>query len=74
MPTHTIMDHTGHTEKVWDKADVVGVEEAMQRFEKMTRDGYTAVAVAPEGAPGRRLDKFDPNVEETMFIPRLVGG
>lgn len=26
MPTHKIMDHNGHSEKVWDKADVVSTE------------------------------------------------
>lgn len=73
MPKHMIMDHTGHTEKVWDRADVVGEEDARKRFEDLTRTGYAAVVPGPDGQPGSLIKAFDPEVD-VLFVPQLIGG
>jgi hypothetical protein len=32
------------------------------------------VALAKDGGQGRLVGRFDPQVEETLFIPQLQGG
>jgi hypothetical protein len=32
------------------------------------------VALGSGGSPGKVLDKFDPTVERTLFMPQLQGG
>ena len=73
MPRHMVMDHTGHDEKVWDKADVVGTQEAAKRFAELNSAGYTAVVPGPDGSPGTVIKAFDPDAD-VLFVPRLVGG
>lgn len=74
MPVHKVMDMTGHTEKAWEKSDVVSVEEAEKRFKELTGKGFTAIAPGKNGEPGRIMRKFDPEVETTVFQPQLQGG
>jgi hypothetical protein len=40
----------------------------------LTGKGFRAVALGKDGNPGTLLDKFDPLVERTLFIPQLQGG
>jgi hypothetical protein len=44
------------------------------RFKKLTKDGFRAVAPGKSGQQGRLLSAFDPEVDETLFIPPLQGG
>lgn len=74
MPTHKILDRTGHTEKAWDKADKVSMAEAEKRFKELTGKGFMAWEPGKDGTPGRQLKSFDPNVETTLFQPALQGG
>lgn len=74
MPKQQIMDHTGHTTEAWDKADVVGIKDAEARFKELTGRGFVAIEPGKDGAPGRMLKKFDPEVETTLFQPQLQGG
>lgn len=74
MPKQLIMDHTGHSEKVFDKADKVSMDEAERRFAELTGKGFRAVALGQSGEPGEIIKGFDPNVEQTLFIPQLIGG
>jgi hypothetical protein len=73
MPVQIVMDHNGDTQHKFDTADLKQVEEAEERFKKLTGLGFTAAARLGEGN-SRVLKTFDPAVEETLFIPRLVGG
>ena len=43
-------------------------------FDALTKRGFRAVALGKDGQPGTLLRAFDPKVEETLFIPQLVGG
>ena len=74
MPKQLIMDHTGHSEKVFDRADTVSVAEAERRFAELTGRGFRAVALGQGGEPGEIMKTFDPAVEQTLFIPQLMGG
>ena len=75
MPIQKIMNPVeGHAEHQFDIKDAVSLEEAEKRFEELTGRGFSVVEPGQNGQPGRRLDRFDPTVEETIFIPALKGG
>lgn len=67
------MDSTGHTTVTFDPANTTQVAAAKQRFDEYKADGYSAAQRIGEGT-SRLLREFDPSVEETLFIPRVVGG
>ncbi|MDB5604074.1 MAG: hypothetical protein JWP25_974 [Bradyrhizobium sp.] len=73
MATQIVMDHTGDTRHYFDANDAQALAKAEKRFEELTSAGFTAAARI---APGEvaKLGSFDPTVEETLFLPRLVGG
>lgn len=73
MPKQLVMDQTGHTEHVFDKANVVALEEAERRFAELTGSGFTAAARTGAGQ-SKLIKQFDPSVEETLFVPPLQGG
>jgi hypothetical protein len=64
MALQIVMDRTGDTRHEFDASDATGVALAEERFRQLTGKGFRAVA----------LGKYDPNVEETLFIPQLQGG
>jgi predicted RNA binding protein YcfA (HicA-like mRNA interferase family) len=68
-----IMDHTGHTDKDWDKADQVSVKAAEARFNELTRKGYFAARQEPDGSH-TQLQTFDPEAETIVLRPQLIGG
>ena len=75
MPIQKIMDPVeGHSEHQVDINDIMSLAAAHTRFKLLTRRGFSVVEPGQNGQPARRLDKFDPTVEETIFIPRLKGG
>jgi hypothetical protein len=73
MATQIVMDHTGDTRHYFDANDVEALAKAEERFKQLTGMGFTA---AVRNGPGdvTRIRSFDPNAEETLFFPRLVGG
>jgi hypothetical protein len=73
MSALLVMDQTGHSTFEFDPADNAAVAEAMEKFEALIEQGYTA---AERTGPGtqRPVKQFDPNRTETLFHPRLVGG
>ena len=75
MPIQQIMDpYEGHAEHQFDVEDFVSLKEAEKRFKELTGRGFSAVEPGRNGKVGRRLDKFDPTVPETIFIPALQSG
>lgn len=74
MPKHNVLDHHGHSTFEFAAADTVAVKEAEQRFKELTGKGYWASEPGPNGAPGKLVKSFDPNVETTNFMPMLIGG
>lgn len=47
--------------------------EAERIFEEQLRRGATAFIVATD-ATARRLDRFDPEADQIVTVPRVVGG
>jgi hypothetical protein len=73
MATQIVMDHTGDRRYPFDPQNAEAVAKAEERFKELTGAGYFAAARTSAGE-SHRLKSFDPNVEETLFFPRLVGG
>ena len=74
MGVHIVMDRSGDTRHTFDVSDQAAIALAEERFRKLTNGGFTAVALGKDGAPGTLVRAFNPNVEETLFIPQLQGG
>ena len=73
MATQIVMDRTGDTGHNFDAKNADALLKAEERFRELTGAGFTA---AVRTASGEAVVKrtFDPNAEETLFFPRLVGG
>jgi hypothetical protein len=74
MGVQIVMDGSGDTKHVFNAADLASIAEAERRFQELTGKGFRAVALAPNSGSGELIDRFDPTVEETLFIPQLKGG
>ncbi len=73
MAIQIVMDRTGDSRHHFDPNDEKELANAEQRFRELTAAGFTA---AVRTGPGHvsRIRSFDPNAEETVFFPRLIGG
>jgi hypothetical protein len=75
MPLHIVMDHRGDTRHVFELSNARALADAEARFKELTGKGYRAVRPGKEeGQAGQLLSRFDPNVNEVVFIPPLEGG
>jgi hypothetical protein len=73
MHTQIIMDVTGDTRHQFDPDDLHSLAEAEKRFVEITQAGFTA-AKRTENGTSELARRFDPTAQQTVFIPRLVGG
>ena len=73
MRLQIIMDTTGDTRHQFDPDDASAIAEAERRFGELVGAGYLAAKRTGNGT-SERLRQFDPTAQETLFIPRLVGG
>ena len=73
MQTHIVMDHRGDSRQEFDPRCPVALAEAKRRFEELTGKGFRAIALGRDGH-NCLVRGFDPDVEQTLFIPQLVGG
>jgi hypothetical protein len=73
MHTQIVMDATGDTRHYFDADDQAAVAEAERRFAELTERGFT-VAKRTGFGTAELIRRFDTNVKETLFIPRLIGG
>lgn len=73
MAIQIVMDSTGDSRYVFNPDDARELAKAERRFYELTDVGFTA---AVRTGPGQvsQMRSFDPNAEETVFLPRLVGG
>jgi hypothetical protein len=69
-----VLDKTGHTTHSWNSDNEAEVEAARSLFASLTGKGYRAFVGSNADKPGRRMDSFDPSVEEMTFVPQLRGG
>lgn len=81
MGTLRIMSRRGDDQVRWDTSRVLdgemdavaAVREAERIFEQQRAKGATAFKVT-KGQAATRIDKFDPEAEQIMIVPRVVGG
>lgn len=73
MATQIVMDRTGDRRHSFDPNDAQELAKAEQRFYELTKVGFTA-AVRTGAGQVSQIRSFDPNAEESVFFPRLVGG
>jgi hypothetical protein len=73
MATQIVMDHNGDSRYQFDPRDVVALAKAEERFKQLTGAGFTA-AVRTAAGESTKIRSFDPNAEEILFFPLLVGG
>ena len=74
MHLQIVMDSHGDTRHEFDPADLSSLAAAEARFHELTGKGFRAVALGKDGAPGELVRTFNPQAEETLFIPQLQGG
>ena len=67
MAIQIVMDRTGDSRHHFDAMN------AQRRFYELRNVGFTAAARTRPGQVSQ-IRSFDPNAEETVFFPRLVGG
>jgi len=81
MAIMQVLSKLGDTKYEWDVArvkegdtvSVAAVEEAERIFAQQRARGATAFKVWP-GRPAERLDRFDPQAEHVVLVPRIAGG
>jgi hypothetical protein len=73
MAIHIVMDHSGDTRHPFNPDNPEALAKAEERFKELTGLGFTA-AVRTASGEVSRVRSFDPTAEETLFVPRLVGG
>ena len=73
MAIQIVMDRTGDSRHSFDPNDAQELAKAEQRFCELTKLGFTAAVRTGVGRVAQ-IRSFDPDAEETVFFPRLVGG
>jgi hypothetical protein len=73
MHVQIVMDLTGDTRHYFDATNDGSVAEAKKRFQELTEAGHIAAKRTGDGT-SELLRQFDPTAQETLFMPRLVGG
>jgi hypothetical protein len=81
MAVLRVLSNLGDTRYEWDVAGVqhgvadavAAVREAERIFAQQRAKGAIAFKVWP-GRPAERLDKFDPEAENVVIVPRVAGG
>lgn len=76
-----VLSHHGDDRYAWDRSAVLtgdeeataAVNEAERIFAEQRARGASAVRVQP-GKPAQRIDTFDPEADQILMIPRVVGG
>lgn len=76
-----VLSRSGDDQFTWNRAAVevgdpealAAVREAERIFEEQRARGATAVRMAP-GRPAERIERFDPEAEQIVMVPRVVGG
>ena len=70
----SIMDSSGHKQLTWstDRPDEMAM--AKKTFDQLIEDGYFAFASEKKMGAKHVISKFDPAMEETIMVPRNVGG
>ena len=77
MPRHIIMDPFGHSTIEFDGNSTIDLAEAERRFNKLVAKGFIPAEARGEGrhhVPNESNRDFNPDAEETIFVPAIKGG
>lgn len=69
-----MLNRRGDTPTAWKVKDKKSLSEAEERFAFLLKDGFTIVKDPTSNSPGTIIREFDPNANEIIAIPQLVGG
>ena len=68
-----VMNRSGHTTTTWCIDLEETVKEANEQFNALLGMGYTAFAMSGT-TTGEQIVTFDPEQEQIIMVPRMVGG
>lgn len=69
------LDHSGDTRVEFSSADAKAKDEAKALFEKLMKGGAIPFAVnRANGQEDMKLTSFDQIENDTVMVPRIVGG
>jgi len=76
-----IISKRGDDRLLWNAEDalagdaqaIAAIQEAERIFAKERAKGATAFRVEP-GQPIERVEQFDPQAEQIVMVPRVIGG
>lgn len=73
--TLRVMDRTGDTAVTFYEADAESVRKARALYEQATKKASAVFAVnRADGAPDRKVTRFEDLEEENVVVPAIVGG
>lgn len=67
MGTIRFTNRKGDESISWNPEDEASVEEARNKFEELKEEGYSFFS-------GKRVDEFDPELEEVTAVAPMAGG
>jgi hypothetical protein len=74
MGTLRILSASGDLPVTWDINAKDAIAEAQRIFEETTARGASAFSIAPVTKETRRMQEFDPDTENIVIVPRMIGG
>ncbi len=72
MSTMHVLDRSGDRVIEWDVTDQPTVDTAIQAFEAHLAAGGAVIRTQP--GPEQQIRTFDPQAEQLVAIPQIVGG
>ena len=69
-----VLNTTGHQSLTWDEADVSSVENAVKEYAALRNDGYVAFKKGSGKEDVQRIDSFEPDADEILWLRPLQGG
>ena len=71
---HLIMDHTGHSTIEIDKDNSVELNEALERFTALIKEGNIAATRKTGETDYKVIKNPADQQDETLFVPQMRGG
>jgi hypothetical protein len=69
-----MLDRSGDQKIIWSKDNQDEIDAAKCTFDTLTSKGFKAYAVKVGGKKGKEIEKFDPDMEKIILVPKIVGG
>lgn len=69
-----LVDTHGDVKVEWDKNNLESIAKAKNEFKSLLKSGGSFFSINEDGSTGKRVDKFDPELQLLIFIPQIAGG